>query len=93
MSQLTIKVCKWRSCSERFSDFIEKRLISDTEFYHFSDDIASIESCLCQGRCKEWPVVVFNNDVQVAHNPVRSSEMMRKKVDEIRKRLAHKNHA
>jgi len=86
---LVIKVCTGRACTERHSQYIEKRLFADREFYHFEDDV-SIEQCLCQWRCKEWPTVVFWNDVQVGQNPVKSSEMLVKKIAEIRKRLQNK---
>lgn len=87
MPWITVKICKGRSCTERHSEYIEKRLIADKDFYHYTDEEVTIESCLCQGRCKEGPTVVFSNDVQVGHNPVRASEMLRKKVEELRKRL------
>lgn len=90
MSLINVKICKGRSCTDRWSEYIEKRLIADREFYRYSDEEVAIESCLCQDKCKEWPVVVFNNDVQTHHNPVKSSEMLKKKVDEARKRLQSK---
>lgn len=66
--------------------------MADKEFFHYTDDDVSIEKCLCQGRCQEWPTVVFNNDVQVHHNPVKASEMLKKKLEEARKRI-NKNNA
>lgn len=93
MSLVNVKICKGRSCSEHFSEFIEKRLVADRDFYQYSDEEVAIESCLCQDKCKEGPVVVFNNDVQTHHNPVKASDMLKKKVDEARKRLSNKKNA
>jgi len=52
MSLITIKVCTGRACSERYSEFIRKRLEGDKDFYKYEDDV-EIETCMCQGRCKE----------------------------------------
>lgn len=89
MSLITVRVCGGRSCSERNSKYILTRLEADNEFYGYGDDV-SLESCLCQWRCKEWPTVSFGNDVQIYQNPVKSSELLRKKVAEARKRLQSK---
>ena len=86
MSLITVRVCTGRSCSERYASFVQKRLEGDREFYHYGDDV-EIETCMCQGRCKEWPTVAYGNDIQVGQNPVKASETLRKKVEEARKRL------
>lgn len=91
MSLVNVKICKGRSCSDRGSDYIEKRLIADKDFYRYSEDDVAIETCSCQDKCKEWPIVIFNNDVQTYHNPVKASEMLKKKIEEARKRLQSKN--
>ena len=89
MSLITVKVCTGRSCSERNSKYIITRLEWDKEFYSYGEDV-EIESCLCQGRCKEGPTVAFGNDIQIYQNPVKASEILRKKVAEARKRLQSK---
>ena len=90
MQPINIKICTGRSCSERHSEYIQKRLEADREFYHYSDDEVLIETCLCQGRCKEGPSVVYNNDIQIYQNPVKASELLRKKVMEARKHITKK---
>ena len=90
MQPIQVKICGWRSCSERHSEYIKKRLEADTEFYKYTPDEVTIESCLCQWRCKEGPTVVYGNEVQIYQNPVKSSEFLRKKITEIRKRIHHK---
>ncbi|MBP9812713.1 (2Fe-2S) ferredoxin domain-containing protein [Candidatus Gracilibacteria bacterium] len=81
MQEKIIKVCHGRACSERFSSYIFSRLEADRDFYRYPDEII-LEKCLCQGRCKEGPVVVYNNDIQIYQNPVKASEILRKKVNE-----------
>jgi NADH:ubiquinone oxidoreductase subunit E len=90
MTPITVKICKWRACTERFSPFIEKRLLADKDFYSYPADVI-IEDCLCQGRCKEWPTVVYDTDVQTYMNPIKASEMLRRKVGEWKNKI--KNHA
>ncbi len=90
MQWIQVKVCGWRSCSERHSEYIKKRLEADIEFYQYNETEVTIETCLCQWRCKEWPTVVYGNDVQIYQNPVKSSEFLRKKVNEFRKRFNSK---
>ncbi len=81
MQPKIIKVCTGKSCSERFSNFIMTRLEGDKAFYSYPEEL-TFETCLCQGRCKEWPTVVYDNDVQVGQNPVKASEILRRKVAE-----------
>ena len=88
MIPLTVKICTWRSCSERFSSFIEKRLLSDKDFYAYPEDVI-IETCLCQWRCKEWPTVVYENDVQIYMNPIKASEILKRKVSEWKNKMKH----
>ncbi|MBX9808999.1 (2Fe-2S) ferredoxin domain-containing protein [Candidatus Gracilibacteria bacterium] len=90
MQSIQVKVCGGRACSERHSEYIKKRLEADIEFYKYNEDEVTIESCLCQGRCKEGPTVVYGNDVQIYQNPVKSSEFLRKKIMEARKRINSK---
>ena len=90
MSVLTVKICKGRSCTERFSPFIEKRLLGDRDFYSYPEALV-IEDCLCQGRCKEGPTVVFDSDVQTYMNPIKASEMLRRKVGEWKNKMKKEN--
>lgn len=87
MQTKVVKICSWKSCTERFSPFIKKRLEADIGFYHYPEGIV-IEDCLCQGRCKEGPTLVFDNDVQVGMNPIKASEILRKKVNDWKSREA-----
>lgn len=90
MQNKIIKICSGKSCTERFSPFIKKRLEADKGFYGYPDELI-IEDCLCQWRCKEWPTVVYDNDVQVGMNPIRASEILRKKVNDWKNREAKRS--
>ncbi len=57
------------------------RLEWDKVFYSYPDEL-TFETCMCQGRCKEGPTVVYDNDIQVSQNPVKASEILRRKVNE-----------
>lgn len=48
MQPIQVKICGGRSCSERHSEYIKKRLEADIEFYKYNADEVSIETCLCQ---------------------------------------------
>jgi len=85
MKQKTIQVCHGKSCSERFSSYIFDRLQKDQEFYAYPSEVV-IEKCLCQGRCEQSPTVVFDGDIQTRMNPIKASEILRKKVAEWKKR-------
>ena len=85
MQKKIVKVCSGKSCSERFSSFVKKRIEADRAFYSYPEELI-IEECLCQWRCKEWPTVVFDNDVQVGMNPIRASEVLRKKIQDWKQR-------
>lgn len=72
------------------SEYIEKRLLADQDFYHYPRDV-EITSCLCQNHCKEWPTVLFDADTEVGMNPVKASDMLRKKLQEAQSRIKKVN--
>lgn len=78
-NQKIISVCTGKTCSERHSSYILKRLEADKEFYEYPEFI-TIEKCLCQWSCKIWPNVVFDWKIEHSQNPVKSSEILRTKV-------------
>ncbi|MBP9811914.1 (2Fe-2S) ferredoxin domain-containing protein [Candidatus Gracilibacteria bacterium] len=85
MQTKIIQVCAGRACSEHFSPFIKKRLEADRGFYGYPEEVI-IEDCLCQGRCKDGPTVIFDNDIQIGMNPIKASEILRKKVNDWKNR-------
>ncbi len=86
---MEIKICKGRSCSERHTEYIANRIERDLVFYNIEG--VNVTSCLCQWRCKEGPVVLFDNDIQSRMNPVKASELLRKKIEMIKAQKQQKN--
>lgn len=82
--QKIIKVCTGKRCSEKFSWYIIKRLEADKKFYHYDENI-KIEPSACMGRCENWPNVNFGDEVIGQQNPIKSSEILRKKIEEWKK--------
>ena len=87
MIQKTVKVCHGKSCTERFSPYILDRLEKDREFYGYPAELV-IEKCFCQGKCEVSPTVVFDGDIQTRMNPIRASELLRKKIQDWKKQSA-----
>ncbi len=74
---MKIQVCTWKTCKSRFSEYILTRLESDKDFYKLGNLIT--EKCPCTGNCKEWPIVVFDWEIQKYMSPTKASELMREK--------------
>ncbi len=78
-----IKVCHGKTCSEKFSKYILARLEADKDFYGYEN--ISIEKGICMGKCDFWPNVNIDWEIFSAQNPVKSSEILKKKVEEWKK--------
>lgn len=79
---MKVQVCTGKSCTDRFSPYIESRLQNDKKMYNF--ETLMIENCPCQWRCKEGPVVVFDGKIEVHMNGIKASKML---VDKLKKKL------
>lgn len=71
---MKVKVCKGKTCSERFSQYIAKRLENDAKFY--DKDNIILEDCLCLWQCKDGPNIVIDNKVHNHVNPAKASELV-----------------
>lgn len=79
-----VKICHGKSCSERFSKYILTRLEADKEFYKYGENV-KIETSLCMGRCNFWPNINIDGEIISGQNPIKSSEILKKKVEEWKK--------
>ena len=79
---MKVKVCTWKTCSERWSEYIIKRLENDKEFFDLDD--LEIESSPCMWWCKEWPNIVIWNEKFKKMNPLKTSDLLFKKLKEIK---------
>jgi len=80
---MKIQVCTWKTCKERFSEYILDRLNSDKDFYNLQHSI--VESCPCTWNCKAWPAVVFDWHIEKYMNPAKASKVMMDKKNEKKK--------
>lgn len=76
---MIIKVCTGKSCSERFSPYIMKRLLADKTKYD-TENKSLIEECGCQGLCKNGPTVVMDTAIVSKMNPVKASNLYLEKL-------------
>lgn len=75
---MKIRVCKWKVCGEKFSNYIISRLQNDVNRFNLKD--IEIEETLCMWKCSEWPNVYFDNEFHTRVNPLKASEVLFKKV-------------
>ena len=75
---MKIRVCKWKLCSEKFSNYIISRLQNDINRFNLKD--IEIEESLCMWKCSEWPNIYFDNDFYTRVNPLKVSEILFKKI-------------
>jgi len=74
---MKIKVCSWKMCSDRFSEYIVTRLKNDIEKFNLKN--IEIEETLCMWRCKEGPNMAIENENFSRMNPLKASELLSKK--------------
>lgn len=67
-----IKVCTWKTCTDRFGEYIITRLENDKTKFNLND--LEIEKCMCLWQCKSWPNIVVDKDVKNYMNPAKASE-------------------
>lgn len=70
---MKITVCVWKSCSDKFSNYIIERLKNDKN--RFNLDSLIIEESMCMWRCKEWPNVSVDWDIRNYINPLKASDI------------------
>ena len=69
---MKIKVCRWKTCKDRFSDYIITRLDNDKE--KFTLNKLKTEESLCMWQCKKWPNIDVDWDIKNYMNPAKASE-------------------
>lgn len=86
---MLINVCTGKRCGDRHSKYILARLEREKEVWAFWDRV-QIESCTCQGRCDQWPTVLFDKELLVGMNPIKASEQFLKRLGVIKKQISEK---
>lgn len=69
---MKIKVCMWKTCKDRFSEYILTRLINDKEKFNLNK--LEIEECMCLWQCAKWPNIVVDWNIENYMNPAKASE-------------------
>lgn len=71
---MIVKVCTWKSCSDKFSLYILKRLLAEKMKFD-TENKSIIEECSCQWHCNTWPNIIINNSLSDKINPVKASNL------------------
>jgi NADH:ubiquinone oxidoreductase subunit E len=69
---MKIKICKWKTCSDRFSQYITTRLQNDKT--RFNIDNLELEDCMCLWQCKSGPNIVVDWNIKNYTSPIKASE-------------------
>ena len=71
---MKINVCTWKTCNDRFSEYILTRLKNDKN--RFNLDSLIIEESKCMWDCKKWPNVKIDGKINNYMNPLKVSSMI-----------------
>ncbi|NDK09085.1 hypothetical protein EOM39_07665 [Candidatus Gracilibacteria bacterium] len=75
---MKIQVCMGKSCKEKYSEYILKRLERDKERFNLNNVI--ITTCACIDGCKKGPNVMFDKHIEGNMTPTKASKMMMNKI-------------
>lgn len=75
---MKIQVCMWKSCKEKYSEYILQRLERDKERFNLNNVI--ITTCSCLWKCDKWPSVMFDKHIEWHMSPTKASRMMMNKI-------------
>ncbi|MDD5770102.1 MAG: (2Fe-2S) ferredoxin domain-containing protein [Candidatus Gracilibacteria bacterium] len=76
---MKIQVCTGKSCKLKFSEYIIKRISQDKEKFNLHN--ITLETCPCQGRCKEGPIVLVDGKAEIYSDPIKISKMIFDKIN------------
>lgn len=85
---MKVQVCKWKTCTERFSEYIATRLENDKKLYNCDNVV--IEESKCMGHCKSWPNIKVDGKLESYANPAKASELVRTKQKHAQHQKWHK---
>ena len=71
---MKVQVCCWKSCKEKFSEYIITRLDNDKEKHDLKNLI--IEKWECMWKCEEWPNVRIDWKVENYMWPAKVSDIV-----------------
>ena len=74
---MKIKICTWKTCKSRFSEYIRQRLENDKIKFDLKN--LEIETTTCMWKCETWPNIYINKEIFTNQNPLKTSELILKK--------------
>lgn len=75
---MEIKVCIWKACSWKFSNYIIKRIENDKEKFDLEN--IKIQTTSCMWKCENWPNICIDSENYWKQNPFKTSELLNKKL-------------
>jgi len=75
---MKVQVCTGKTCREKFSNYILKRLENDKE--NFKLDHLIIETCACQKKCEEAPIIIIDGKIEVRMTGIKASKLIMERV-------------
>lgn len=76
MKKMKVQVCHWKTCTERFCEYINTRLENDKAKFGLN---VEIENSPCMGQCKRWPNVKIEWEIHNYMNPAKAAELLKPK--------------
>ncbi len=77
---MEVKVCTWKICSGRFSEYILKRLENDKKNFNLKN--VEITESPCMWWCKSWPNIIIQDEKITNMNPLKANNILFKKLKE-----------
>jgi NADH:ubiquinone oxidoreductase subunit E len=73
---MKVQVCHGKTCTERFSEYINTRLENDKAKFGLNIEI---ENSPCMGQCKRGPNVKIDGEIHNYCNPAKAAELLKPK--------------
>ena len=70
---MKIKICTWKVCNDRFSEYVITRLKNDKQRFNLNK--LEIEESMCMWKCDKWPNVQIDKEIINYVTPVKASEL------------------
>lgn len=74
---MKVKVCTWKTCKEKFSEYIFTRLQNDKKKLEMEN--LEIEKIPCMWNCKLWVNVCIWKETFSEQTPIKTSNLVTKK--------------
>jgi NADH:ubiquinone oxidoreductase subunit E len=71
---MKIKVCTWKTCMDKFSNYIIDRLNNDKKKFNLNH--IDIEESKCMWHCKKWPNIKIDKNIHNYCNPLKASKII-----------------